>query len=258
MPNPLQVKVVCRASVALGLLLWSLSAPAEVRLTVFAASSLTEVLSELLTPENLHAPSPRLVFAATSTLARQIEAGANAAVFISADNAWMDYLETRKLLVAGSRQPLLGNRLVLIMPRANARKIALGKNFPLAEVLGEGRLSVGDPAHVPAGIYAREALTNLGAWSFAETRLVPADSVRAALVLVERGEAAAGIVYETDAALSPRVAVAGEFPAESHSPIVYPVARIAEFDNPTAKALQQFLRSSPARAVFRRYGFETL
>jgi molybdate transport system substrate-binding protein len=195
-------------------------------------------------------------FAASSALARQIEQGAPAAIFVSADEQWMDYLQQRQLLAPATRRSLLGNRLVLVVPANNPIDVDLKPNFDFAAVLGgEGRWVTGDPSSVPVGRYARDALTKLGAWAFAQTRLVRAENVRVALAFVERGEAAAGIVYETDAVISRRVRVAGVFPADSHAPISYPAAVIAKNDSAAARAFLQFLASNEARDVFRRYGF---
>lgn len=225
-------------------------------LVVFAAASLTNALQDI--GKAFEAKSGHTVkfsFAASSTLAKQIESGAPAGVFLSADEQWMDYLGERKLIVAGSRQTLLGNSLVLVTPADNKMTIEVKRGFDLASLLGNGRLATGDPAHVPVGKYARAALTSLGVWQIAEPRLVNADSVRAALVLVERGEVPLGIVYATDAAVTLKVHVAGTFPADSHPAITYPSAIVAGQDSATARDFNTWLRSDDARAVFTRYGF---
>jgi molybdate transport system substrate-binding protein len=225
-------------------------------LMVFAASSLTTALTEI-GPMYRTASGVRVrySFAASSTLARQIEAGADADIFLSADEPWMTYLATRHLLVAASHTRFLGNRLVLVVPADRASTVTLTPGFDLAGLLGRGRLATGDPDHVPAGRYAQQALTALGVWSVAAPRLVRADSVRAALVLVERGEVPAGIVYESDAAAAPRVHIAGVFPERTHDPILYPMAILAGHDSPAARGFLAFLRTPPAQAVFTRYQF---
>jgi molybdate transport system substrate-binding protein len=210
-------------------------------LVVFAAASLTNALQDIGKAfETRSGHTVKFSFAASSALARQIEAGAQAQIFLSADEQWMDYLAERKLLAAGTRTDLLGNSLVLVTPTDSKASVTLKPGFDLAALLGDGRLATGDPAHVPVGKYAKDALT---------------DSVRAALVLVERGEVPAGIVYATDAAVSPKVRVAGVFPADMHAPITYPAAIVARQDTPAARAFMQWLRGSDSTAVFTRYGF---
>jgi molybdate transport system substrate-binding protein len=219
---------------------------------VYAAASLTDALREATAAVGLQA---RFSFAASSTLARQIENGAPADVFASADEEWADYLAQRGRLVAGSRTTFLSNRLVLVVPADRARAVELRRDMDFAALLGNGRLAVGDPAHVPAGRYARAGLEWLGAWAAAEPRLARADSVRAALALVERGEAPFGVVYATDAAASRGVAVAATFPRESHAPIAYPFAIVAGRDSPAARAYLAALQTPAARAVFAKHGF---
>jgi molybdate transport system substrate-binding protein len=226
-------------------------------LTVFAAASLTEALRDAAVAwqRDGHAPL-RLSFAASSTLARQIEQGAPADLFASADARWMDDVARHGLVAPGSRRDLLGNALVLVVPAAHAAAVTIAPGFDLAALLGrDGRLAVADPAHVPAGIYAAEALQRLGIWASVANRLAPAEDVRAALLLVERGEAPAGIVYATDAAVATGVAVAGTFPADSHAPIVYPFALTPHGDTPDGRALLRFLEGDTARAIFTRRGF---
>ncbi len=226
------------------------------RLTIFAAASLTEALSDVgkAYADAGHEP-PVFSFAATSALARQIENGAPAALFISADEEWMDYLAARKLIDAPSRVSVLGNSLVLVVPKGEALDIAIGPQFDLAGALKGRKLSLADPTGVPAGRYAQAALISLGVWKTVEPLVVRADNVRAALTFVERKEAAAGIVYATDAALTDKVAVAGTFPATSHPPISYPLAIIAKNDSADARAFRDFLLSDPAKAIYRKYGF---
>lgn len=225
--------------------------------TVFAAASLTNAMEDVARAYRAATGrAVRLSFAASSALARQIEQGAPASLFVSADEQWMDYLERRGLIVRDTRATVLSNRLVLVVPVRDRRDVALRPGFDFGALLGpDGRLACGDPAHVPAGRYAREALTWLGAWPAVERRLVRADNVRVALAYVERGEVPAGIVYATDAALSSRVRVAGTFPQDSHTPIAYPAAVVARGDTPAARAFLAFLRGESARAIFERYGF---
>ena len=227
-------------------------------LTVFAAASLTDVFKAL--GEQWQAGGKgtvRFSFAASSTLARQIEQGAPADIFASADEQWMDYLQQRHLIIDASRTSPIGNALVLVAPVASATPVALDRGTDLAKLLGpEGRLATGDPAHVPAGIYARQALTWMGQWDTIAPRLARADSVRSALLLVERGEAPFGIVYATDAAVAPGVRVVGTFPAASHPPVTYPFALVRrEAEHPQARALLAFLAGPDAASTFRRFGF---
>jgi molybdate transport system substrate-binding protein len=196
-------------------------------------------------------------FASSSTLARQIEQGAPANIFASADEKWMDYLAAKKLIVPDTRKDLLGNELVLVVPADKPQHVAIGHGFNLARMLGpDGRVATGDPAHVPVGIYAEQALKKLGIWDTVSQRLARADDVRSALLLVERGEAPAGIVYATDAAVSHAVMVAGTFPADSHDPISYPFAVVKTGDTPEARALMRYLSGPQARTVFVKRGFK--
>jgi molybdate transport system substrate-binding protein len=247
-----------RRLILLALLLVSLSSAARADgLTVFAAASLTDAMRDVaaLWQRAGHAPL-HLSFGASSMMARQIAQGAPADLFASADERWMDELERRGLIAAGSRRDLLGNALVLVMPADRVKKVTIGRGFDLAALLGkDGRLAVADPAYVPAGIYAAQALRTLGIWQSVAGRLAPAQDVRSALLLVERGEAPAGIVYATDAAVSSGIAVAGTFPADSHDPIVYPFALTRHGDTPEGRALLSFLQGAEARAVFVRRGF---
>lgn len=243
------------------LLLPLLLAPSRVRagqgLTVFAAASLTDALRDVaaLWQKQGHAKL-LLDFASSSTLARQIDQGAPADLYASADERWMNDVEKHGAIAPGTRHDLLGNALVLVMPAARVRHVTIARGLDLPALLGpSGRLALGDPAHVPAGIYARAALRHLGLWQGVAGRLAPAADVRAALLLVERGEAPAGIVYATDAAVAPGVAVAGIFPAGSHPPIVYPFALTKRGDTAEGRALLAFLQGPQARAVFVRRGF---
>lgn len=233
----------------------ALCAPAHGAVRVYAASSLTEAIEavDALYAKSGHEP-PVAVFASSSALARQIEAGAPADVFLSADEEWMDDAANKGAIRPDTRRDLLGNRLVLIVPAARPAKIAIRKGFPFARLVGDGKWVTGDPDSVPVGKYAKAALTNLGVWASAEPTLARAENVRSALAFVERGDAKAGIVYATDAQASRKVAVAGIFPASSHPPIVYPVALTTKA-GPEAAQYVAFLRGPAARAVFKSKGF---
>ncbi len=227
-------------------------------ITVFAAASLTNVMDELgreFTKSS--GVQVRFSFAASSTLARQIESGAGAELYLSADQEWMDYLEQRGHIQAATRHNLLSNRLALIAPADSTVNLKIEPDFPLAAALGGGRLATGDPDSVPVGRYARSALTSLGVWNDVVDRLVRAEDVRTALAFVARGEAPLGIVYETDARIESKVRLVGLFPEGSHPRITYPMAltRIAGAD---AARFAEFLRSDASRVVFERYGFVVL
>jgi molybdate transport system substrate-binding protein len=233
-----------------------LAAGKRTEITVFAAASLTEVVTELAALYSAAAGvTVRPSFAATSVLARQIEAGAAAEAFLSADAEWMDYLDERNLLEPGSRSRLLGNVLVLIAPAGRDVSVRLDPGGSLPAALGGGRLAVADPDLVPAGRYARSALQSIGAWEAVRSQLVPAENVRVALAFVARGEAALGIVYATDARVEPRVAVIATFPATSHAPIVYPAA-LLRGASPAARDFFRYLHGPEARAVFAAAGFK--
>ena len=226
--------------------------------TVFAAASLTDAMKDISARwvESGH-PALRMSFGSSSTLARQIEQGAPANVFASADEKWMDYLVDKKLIADGTRKSLLGNDLVLVVAADKPVHVTISKNFDLAGLLGtNGRLATGDPAHVPVGIYAEQALKKLGLWDSMALKLARTEDVRAALLLVERGEAPAGIVYATDAAVSKAVMIAGTFPADSHDPVSYPFAVTKPGDTEEARALLTFLSGPAARAVFVQRGFK--
>ena len=224
-------------------------------LTVFAASSLTNVLQtagEQYTAAT--GQKVRFSFGSSAALARQIEAGAGADLYVAADGQWMDYLEQRALLRPRTRAVVAGNRLVLIASRDNRVSLPLVKGVSLASALGEGRLAVADPASVPAGRYAQQALSSLGAWSTVASRTVNADDVRHALNFVARGEAPLGIVYATDAKVEPAVRVVAVFPASTHDPIVYPLALTASGAR-AAAAFSRFLLSARGQALFAAAGF---
>lgn len=227
-------------------------------LLVFAASSLTNALQEIGPLYTRETGQPvKFAFAASSALARQIEAGARADVFLSADTEWMDYVESRGLADRTTRRSLLVNRLVLIAPATSTLQLTIARGFPLAAALGKGRLATGDPDYVPVGKYARSALTSLGVWSDVADRLVRADNVRTALAYVARGEAPLGIVYETDARIEPGVKVLGVFPADSHAAITHPVAVVTGAREGAAR-FAAFLSSPAATAVFEKLGFRVL
>lgn len=240
------------------LALASVSAQAADRITVFGAASLTNALQDIdsaYTKQTGTAIAES--FASSSTLARQIEAGAPAQVFISADTKWMDYLAQKGLVVRETT--LLGNALALIAPAdAATSPHGIDSGFDWPKFLGSnGRLAVGDPDHVPAGIYAKESLQHLGAWKMLEPRLARAEDVRGALTLVERGDAPLGIVYVTDARVSTRVKIVGVFPESSHAPIIYPAAIVKGADSLPVENYYNYLRGPAARAIFGRYGFAT-
>ena len=194
-------------------------------------------------------------YAASSAIAKQIESGAPADVFISADLQWMDYLADKKLLKDGTRSNLLGNELVLVAKKDAAKPVEIKKDFKLAELLGDGKLAMGAVESVPAGKYGKQALESLGVWASVESHVAGAENVRAALVLVAKGEAPYGIVYKTDAAVEPGVAIVGTFPADSHKPIIYPVAITADSKSADAKTYLDFLKSDTARKEFGAQGF---
>ena len=229
---------------------------AQAQPVVFAAASLKNALDEVAA---LSPGKPTIAYGPSSGLAKQIENGAPAQLFISADTDWMDYLQQRQRIRADTRKNLLGNKLVLIAPADSSLKIDIGPGFPLARLLGNGRLATADPAAVPAGKYTKAALEKFGVWNSVAGKLAPADNVRAALMLVARGEAPLGAVYSTDAAVEPKVRIVASFPDGSHPPIVYPAALTAS--SPASGPAADFLSllSSPAaRRLFEKYGFTPL
>ncbi len=223
---------------------------------MLAAASLQESLTEAADAwaARGHA-KPVLSFAASSALARQIVAGAPADIFLSADEPWMDAVAKAGLLRPGTRTTLLANRLVLIAPAQSKLRLTPQPGFPLARALGRGRLALADPGAVPAGKYAKDALTRLGVWRSVAGKVAPAENVRAAMALVERGAAPLGIVYATDAQASRAVRVVGTFPASSHAPIHYPVAVLTASRHRDAAPFRAFLTSREGRAIFARHGF---
>jgi molybdate transport system substrate-binding protein len=232
------------------------SAAGKATLVVFAAASLVDALDEV----NKHFTAQthyevKASYAASSVLARQIEAGAHADIFFSADREWMDYLDKRGLLRAGTRRDVLGNSLVLIAPTGSKVHLKIAPGFALVAALGEGRLAMADPESVPAGLYGKQALTKLGVWEHVKNRLAPAENVRAALAYVARGETPLGVVYQTDAQAEKRVRLVDAFPEDTHDPIVYPVA-ITQSAQPQAATYLDFLASEAAQQVFMRGGFK--
>ncbi|MDJ0944468.1 MAG: molybdate ABC transporter substrate-binding protein [Kiloniellales bacterium] len=245
------------AGALLGLLLTTAPAWAEPEtVTLFAAASTTDAVAEIAELYAAETGNPvRPVFAASSTLARQIVQGAPADLYLSANPRWMDHLAERGLVEPGSRLDLLGNALVLIAPLDSGAEVEIAAGFDLAGLLDGRPLALADPDHVPAGLYAKAALTRLGVWTRVKGRIAYAAHVRAALALVDRGEAAAGIVYATDAAIARKVRVLDRFPAESHPPIRYPLAMIAGRRRAAVEAFHDFLQGPAAAGRFRARGF---
>jgi molybdate transport system substrate-binding protein len=236
----------------------SAAAAAESRqaeILVFAAASLTDALQDIgAAYEKTAAVRVRMSFDASSNLAHQIEAGAPADLFFSADTEWMDYLEGRHLIQPATRSNALGNQLVLIAPAGSRVRLSIAPHFPLATALGQGRLAVADPDSVPAGRYARSALSALGVWGQVVDRLARAENVRAAMRYVARGEAPLGIVYSSDALVDKSVRLVDTFPANTHEPIVYPVALTTSAKGGAA-AFLAYLLGPQGRDVFVKYGF---
>ena len=231
----------------------------DVTLTAFAAASMKNAVDDI-NAAFTKAAGIKVVasYAASSALAKQIEAGAPADLFASADLEWMDYVAGKRLIKDDTRVNLLGNRLVLIAPKdSKIGNVTIGPGFDLAKLAGDGRIATGDVRAVPAGKYAKAALEKLGSWTAAAPKFAMAENVRAALTLVGRGEAPLGIVYETDAKVEPNVKIVAHFPEDSHPPIVYPVALTANAKPDAAKYLA-FMRSSLAKTIFETYGFTFL
>ncbi|MBV9260746.1 MAG: molybdate ABC transporter substrate-binding protein [Pseudolabrys sp.] len=235
------------------------AAAQEQRLTVFAAASLKNALDDVNAAFTKAANTKVTAsYAASSALAKQIESGAPADVFISADLQWMDYVAGKNLIKADGRYNLLGNKLVLIAGKdSKIADVKIGQRFDIAKLAGDRRIAVADVKAVPAGLYAKAALEKLGAWAAAEPKLAQAENVRATLAFVARGETPIGIVYETDAKVEPNVKIVGTFPDDSYPPVTYPVAATTNAKLDSAQYLQ-FLRSSAAKAVFEKYGFSFL
>lgn len=227
---------------------------------VLAAASLKNALDEAsATWAKQTGKSTKISYAASSALAKQIESGIPADIFISADVPWMDYVAARKLIKPASRSDYLGNQIVLITTRDSRIDLKIDKGFDLRGALGkDGRLAMGSVDAVPAGKYGKAALEYLGVWPSVSDRVAQAENVRMALTLVSRGEAPLGIVYKTDAASDPAVRIVGAFPADSHPPIIYPMALLASSANPDAQAFVDYLRTPPAKPFFEKQGFTVL
>jgi molybdate transport system substrate-binding protein len=242
--------------------LFAVFAPAQAadgELVVFAAASMKNALDDVNKACTPDGGGPALIsYAASSALAKQIENGAPADIFVSADLAWMKYLADKNLIKAGTEVKLLGNQIVLVAPKDRTAEAKIAEGFDLAALLGDGRLAIGDVKAVPAGKYGKAALESLGIWSSVEGKLAQAENVRAALKLVATGEAPLGIVYATDAVAEPDVKVIGTFPANSHPPIIYPTAEIADSENAQASVFLQCMQSEKARKLFEAQGFTVL
>jgi len=245
------------------LLTWGLpQAPARAQggdVVVFAAASLKNALDAINAQwQKETGKKATISYAASPALAKQIELGAPAQVFISADLDWMDYVAQRNLIKPDTRANLLGNRIVLIAPKDKAQPVEIKAGFDLAKVIGDGRLSMANIDSVPAGKYGKAALEKLGAWAAVSSKIAQAENVRAALLFVSRGEAPAGIVYQTDAAADPEVKIIGTFPENTHPPIIYPIALTANASHPDAAAFLAYVRSGKARPLFEAQGFTVL
>jgi molybdate transport system substrate-binding protein len=238
---------------------WSPALAQDKSLTVFAAASMKNALDDVDAAYTAKTGVKVVAsYTASSALAKQIEQGAPADIFVSADTDWMDYAIGKKNINTPSRVDLLGNSIVLIAPKdSKIDDVTIGPGFDLAKLAGNGKIATGDVKAVPVGKYAKAALEKLGAWQAAEPKFAMAESVRAALTLVARGEAALGIVYSTDARVEPGVKIIGTFPADSHPPIIYPVAATATAKAEAADYLA-FLRTSAAKTIFEKYGFKFL
>jgi molybdate transport system substrate-binding protein len=238
---------------------WSPAAAQDKTVTVFAAASMKNALDDINAAYTAKSGTKIVVsYAASSALAKQIEQGAPADVFISADTDWMDYAAGKKNINEPSRVNLLGNSIVLIAPKdSKIDNVNIGPGFDLAKLAGDGKIATGDVKSVPVGKYAKAALEKLGSWQAAEPKFAMAESVRAALTLVARGEAALGIVYSTDAKVELGVKVVGTFPADSHPAIIYPVAATTTAKPETTDYLA-FLRSTAAKNILEKYGFKFL
>jgi molybdate transport system substrate-binding protein len=247
------------AGIAVTFALGGVALAGEQPVTVFAAASLTDALNEAAAAwQGKGNAKIVLSFGSSAAIAKQIEAGAPADIFASADETWMGYLDEKKLIAADTVRRPIGNDLVLIAPADSNTSVAIAPNFDLVGALGGGRLSIGDPKGVPAGKYAQQALTKLGVWRSVESQTAPAQNVRAALALVQRGEAPLGIVYATDARGLADIKIIGTFPEDSHDPIVYPMALVAGHERPEAKAFFDFLLNAEGTQIFKSYGFKTL
>jgi molybdate transport system substrate-binding protein len=239
----------------------SLAIPADVAfaadpVTLFAAATLKDALDAVLAAAKMATGvATQAVYGPAPSLVKQLENGAPGDIFFSADSDWMDEAVTQKVVAPASRVDLLSSTLVLIAPAARPKPVMIETGFPLASMLGDGRLAMCDPMMMPAGRYGRAALQKLDVWDGVKDRIANAQDIRAALAYVSRGEASLGIVFDTDAKLDPGVAIVGTFPADSHPPIVYPVAAVARSQNPDTARILAFLTSPPAKPIFERYGY---
>jgi molybdate transport system substrate-binding protein len=228
-------------------------------IVVFAAASMKNALDDSAHAFEQQGGTPvKISYAASSALAKQIENGAPADIFISADLAWMDYVQKRNLIQPSSRRNLLGNRLVLVAPAGSGARVDIKPGFDLVGLLKGGRLAMANPDSVPAGKYGKAALEKLGVWQKVEPHVAGAENVRAALLYVDRDETPFGVVYATDAASDPKVEIAGVFPEDTHPPIIYPIAQTAASKNPDAAKFLTFLESPVARPAFEKQGFTVL
>ncbi|RDJ21258.1 molybdate ABC transporter substrate-binding protein [Bosea caraganae] len=229
-------------------------------LVIFAAASLKNALDEAAAGwvKESGKPAPKISYAASNALAKQLEQGAPADIFMSADLDWMDYAASKSLIKPDTRVSLLANRIALVAAKDSTAKVDLKSGVDLAAILGSGRLAMGNVDSVPAGKYGKAALEKLGGWDKVKDKVAQADNVRAALLLVSRGEAPLGIVYTTDAAADPQVKVVATFPEDSHPPIIYPVAVTKDSANPDAQAFLTYLRGPAAKGAFEKQGFTVL
>ena len=234
-------------------------AEAQDKITVFAAASLKNALDDINAAwKGETGREATISYESSGMLAKQIEAGAPADLFISANVKWMDYLAEKNLIRADTEIKLLGNAIVLVAPKDSAAEVAIAPDFDLAGLLGDGKLAMGDVKSVPAGTYGKAALEALGVWASVEPRIAQTANVRAALKLVATGEAALGIVYATDAVAEPDVKVIGTFPADTHPPIVYPATITAASKNEDAEAFLKYMQSAKARELLEAQGFKVL
>jgi molybdate transport system substrate-binding protein len=253
------VVLAAASSIAVMLLAGVPSALAQEKVTVFAAASLKNALDAVNAACEADVGEAATVsYAASSALAKQIEEGAPADVFMSADLDWMKYLSDKNLIKADTETKLLGNSIVLVAPADSSASVEIGANFDLASLLGDGRLAMANVDAVPAGKYGKASLESLGVWASVEGKVAQAENVRAALALVSTGEAPLGIVYKTDAAADPKVKVVDTFPEDSHPPIIYPVAQTAESKDAETPAFLKCLQSAKAKELFEAQGFTVL
>lgn len=239
-------------------ILFSASAQSE-QITIFAAASLTNAISEI-SEEYQQQYNDKIItsFAASSVLARQIEKGAPVDIYISADQQWMDFLQEKQLIENKTRKTILGNTLVVVtFQGSNQTDFDITKNTDWISLLKKDRLAMGDPEHVPIGIYAKEALINLGTWGQVEDKLARTDNVRSTLLLVERQEVPLGVVFKSDSVVSDKVRIVATFPASSHKAVEYPLAIVKEHNTPAVMSFYNFLQGDKAKAIFNKYGFIT-